>query len=450
MPGQRLRRPPTLKSQEEPCAICGGTGFYLLDVAVGHPEFGQPQPCNCRQDQRVRSQNDLMRRISSLGALERLTFESFNPEPVWLAGDKARNLRLAHERCLQYATEPEGWLVLTGSYGCGKTHLAAAIANQRLALGQEVLFVLVPDLLDHLRATFGPHSAVRFDELFEHVRTTPLLVLDDLGSQSGSPWAQEKLFQLLNHRYNAQLPTVITTNQRLEELDQRLRSRLFDITLVHQTPILAPDYRSGANPNQSELSTLGLHRRQHFDTFDTRRQDLSAAGRANLQNVLNAAENFARSPRGWLVLTGAYGCGKTHLAAAIANEQVAMGQTEVMFVVAPDLLDHLRAAFSPQSTMPYDQRFDELRKAPLLVLDDLGTESATPWAREKLFQLLNYRYEAMLPTVITTSVGPNEIEPWLRTRILDIERCKVLVISTSGYRGSESQKAASQRGGGRA
>ena len=76
-------------------------------------------------------------------------------------------LKRAVDLCRRYAANPEGWLVLTGEYGCGKTHLAAAIANQRAASGEPVLFIVVPDLLDHLRATFGPASQVRFDKRFE-------------------------------------------------------------------------------------------------------------------------------------------------------------------------------------------------------------------------------------------------------------------------------------------
>jgi len=98
-------------------------------------------------------------------------------------------------------------------------------------------------------------------------------------------------------------------------------------------------------------------------------------------------------------------------------------------------LDHLRAAFSPQSQISYDKRFDEVRTASLLILDDLGTESATPWAKEKLFQLLNYRYAARLPTVITTSTIIEDIEPRLRTRMLDTNRCRVIAILAPSYRG---------------
>jgi DNA replication protein DnaC len=109
-------------------------------------------------------------------------------------------------------------------------------------------------------------------------------------------------------------------------------------------------------------------------------------------------------------------------------------------VVVPDLLDHLRAAFNPQASTPLDRRFDEIKRTPLLVLDDLGTESATPWAREKLFQLLNFRYTALLPTMITTSSDPKQIEPWLRTRMMDINRCLYLAIVAPGYRGSQVQQ----------
>ncbi len=116
-----------------------------------------------------------------------------------------------------------------------------------------------------------------------------------------------------------------------------------------------------------------------------------------------------------------------------------------MFVVVPDLLDHLRATFSPTSLVSYDKRFDEVRTAPLLILDDLGTESATPWAREKLFQLLNYRYVAQLPTVVTTSDPIDKVEPRLRTRMLDTTRCRVFAIEVPAYRGPASPPKSSGR-----
>ena len=100
----------------------------------------------------------------------------------------------------------------------------------------------------------------------------------------------------------------------------------------------------------------------------------------------------------------------------------------------PDLLDHLRATFNPNALTPYDKRFEEVRNTPLLVLDDLGTHSATPWAEEKLYQLFNHRYNARLPTIITM-VDTAELHPRLKSRVLDPGRCTSIVITAGSYRG---------------
>ena len=292
------------------CPICHDMGFVLQDVPVGHPDFGRAVPCSCQEQERLERRMSRMQRMSNLAGMEALTFENFVPEPSWLASDKISTLRRAFEECRHFADDPDGWLLLTGTYGCGKTHLAAAIANARLAHGQPALFLVVPDLLDHLRAAFSPQADIRYDELFDQMRNISLLILDDLGTQSSTPWAEEKLFQLLNHRYNAMLPTVITTNHRLESMDQRLRSRLMDIRVVTHLPILAPDFRAGSNPAQSDLSTLHLHRDQTFDSFNVDRGDLDGEERVNLRDVVKASQGFAQKPSGWLVLAGTNGCGK--------------------------------------------------------------------------------------------------------------------------------------------
>jgi DNA replication protein DnaC len=123
---------------------------------------------------------------------------------------------------------------------------------------------------------------------------------------------------------------------------------------------------------------------------------------------------------------------------------VAIGQP-ALFVVVPDLLDHLRATFSPGSHARFDQRFEEVKTAPLLVLDDLGTESASPWAREKLYQLFNYRYNTRLPTVITMAQQVDEVDPRLRTRMLDLRRCTVFGIIAPSYRGSTQRRIRRKR-----
>ncbi len=79
------------------------------------------------------------------------------------------------------------------------------------------------------------------------------------------------------------------------------------------------------------------------------------------------------------------------------------------------------------------------------MLDDLGTQSATPWAREKLYQLLNHRYVAGLPTVITTASSIDEVDPRIRSRMLDTRRCSIYAIHASPYREAPAPAAKVRR-----
>ncbi len=218
------------------CPICHGAGFVRDDVPVGDPSFGQAVPCSCKERALEERRRADLRRMSSLDAFHDKTFDTFDTS--------IPGVREAYEVARRYAEDPQGWLVLSGGYGAGKTHLAAAIASERLAAGQSVFFSITPDLLDHLRATFAPTSETPYDELFDKVREAGLLALDDLGAENGTAWATEKLFQIINYRYNYRMPTVITTNHRLlSHMDERIRSRLSDISFVRHVAIDVPDYR---------------------------------------------------------------------------------------------------------------------------------------------------------------------------------------------------------------
>ena len=374
--------------------------------------------------------------MSNLEELAHLTFDNFEPRgQIGLGPAQATSLEQAFNHAQRFARTLDGWLVLQGPYGCGKTHLAAAVANFVASIGVPTLFLTVPDLLDSLRFSYNDPEST-FEERFEEIRRLPLLVMDDFGTENATPWAQEKLFQILNYRYINNLPLLITTNLSLNQLEGRIRSRLQDPELVTRVKILAPDYRRPMDDTgHSELSSLGLLGDHTFGNFSLRKdENLEKEECKKLESAFKAAQSYAEKPRGWLVLQGGFASGKTHLAAAIANYRSAEG-IPPLFIMVPDLMDHLRSTFNPDSKVSYDRRFDEIKTAPLLVLDDLGTESLTPWVKEKLYQLFNYRYNAALPTVITTTDKLSEVDPRIRSRMLDRRICRVFAITAPPYRG---------------
>lgn len=409
-------------------------------MPVGHPDFGRLMVCECRRAEVGRFNRQRLYAISQLNQLRDLTFENFQPRGrIGLGEAQSESLELAYNQAQQFAQRLQGWLLLQGKYGCGKTHLAAAIANFAVQFEIQPIFVTVPDLLDGLRFAYSDPDST-FEERFEHIRQAPLLVLDDFGTQNATAWAQEKLFQIINHRYINRLPTVVTTNLSLNEIEGRIRSRLEDPELVTRVVIQAPDYRRPMDDTgHHELSSLSLHGGRTFQTFDLRRDEhLPADELKNLEKVFKVAEKFAKQPKGWLVFTGGYGSGKTHLAAAIANYRASLG-TPPLFVMVPDLLDHLRATFSPNSATTYDRRFEEIRATPLLILDDLGTQNMTPWVREKLYQLFNHRYNAQLPTVISTSDSLEEMDARIRARLLDTRLCTIYALTAPPYTGKKKR-----------
>jgi DNA replication protein DnaC len=426
------------QAQEPVCELCGGMGWVVADVPYGHHDFGQVFPCKCKQQEMDAERQVRLEYYSNLGPLTHQTFSTL------IEAGRSSNLKNqklfknALAAAKNFASKIDGWLVLTGCSGCGKTHLAAAIANARIGEGQPALFIVVPDLLDHLRSTFSPSSEISYDNLFNQIINAPLLIMDDLGTQSSTPWAQEKLFQIINHRFNSKLPTIFTTNLSPAELPERLRTRLTDETLSQVLLVGESQHSILSDISPLELKLL---KSMSFDNFDSKRLDLPTDQRRNLESAYKQSRSYAEDPTGWLILTGTHGCGKTHLAAAIANHRL-QSNNPAEFQIVPEFLDHLRLTFNPDSKVTYDGLFERVKTAPLLILDDLGAQTSTLWAQEKLYQVINYRYNAQLATVITTSLALEEIEERLSSRMCDLKISLVFHIMAPDYRADREPKKA--------
>lgn len=269
-----IARGEAVPAEPEPptCPICHGAGYLRYDVPADDPRFGELVVCECTRRELAQKRQHLLLEKSMLADLQHFTFDSFflkfrGGAAVPHSPDAAYHVAREYADNLSAGGLP--WLLLYGVKGTGKTHLAAAIGNARLGQAQPAIFMVTPDLLDHLRSTFSPDSDITYDDLFESLRNTPLLILDDLGTQNATPWAREKLYQLINHRYNRRLPTVITMNKEVEEIDPRLWSRINDIHLTTRCEIRDKDKRTNLEAPGHERATAGRERRRGKTTSYT-------------------------------------------------------------------------------------------------------------------------------------------------------------------------------------
>ena len=216
------------------CELCHGRGYFDVPPNDQYP-YGAVTRCGCLT--RVLRRRSLEKMMASSGlsqaTIQRWTFETFDPAAA-LADDRGRaQLATIKQYCEAFSASPSGWLVLSGPYGCGKSHLAYAIIARHCRAGHAVYACTVPDLLETLRQGYS-HSGDKdsFDKRFALVRDAELVLLDDLGAENQTPWGNEKLYQILDYRHRQRVPLIITTNVNLYDsrgrIEPRALSRILD------------------------------------------------------------------------------------------------------------------------------------------------------------------------------------------------------------------------------
>ena len=150
----------------------------------------------------------------------------------------------------QYAASwPPGDILLSGPCGSGKTHLAISILREQIQSGHwlSVWFVSATDLLLEIKKTFEPESAWSESEVIDKYTEIEFLVIDDLGAEYVSEWVIATFYQILDRRFREAIPTLITTNLSIQEIEQRfgarIASRLSGYRLIG---IQGSDYRKRA------------------------------------------------------------------------------------------------------------------------------------------------------------------------------------------------------------
>jgi DNA replication protein DnaC len=142
---------------------------------------------------------------------------------------------------------PSAWLLLVGDLGVGKTGLTIGLVKRALADGRTALFRPMTELLGDIRATYRTQSASEPDEaaMLRSLKEIDLLALDDVGTERMTGWVQERMFEVLNHRYNERRRTVISTNLGPDELGEHVGDRIMSriLGMGWRYEILGPNLR---------------------------------------------------------------------------------------------------------------------------------------------------------------------------------------------------------------
>lgn len=199
-----------------------------------------PVSCRCRAEKRKQEEQMLMqdREMKAAESLKRQSLMDERLRDISFYGfqqtkDNAYNLKL----CLRYAKHFDEMLaknqglLFYGGVGTGKTFAAACIANHLLSLRVPVVMTSFVKLLESMQGFSEDDSA-----LIARLNRAKLLIIDDLGAERSTDFALEKVYDIVDSRYRAKLPIILTTNLSMTELKEstdirytRIYDRIFEM-----------------------------------------------------------------------------------------------------------------------------------------------------------------------------------------------------------------------------
>jgi len=163
------------------------------------------------------------------------------------------------------------------------------------------------------------------------------------------------------------------------------------------------------------------------------------------ERACQAALDFVsgKAKHHFLTFVGEPGRGKSHLALGIGWHWLENNLGLVKYWQVETLLDDLRHGFradTDEKAQRFDNLLKQIKEVPLLILDDLGVEQSTPWARAKLDEIIDYRYIRGEKTLFTTNLAPDKLQDRIASRL---QEGIVVVLEGEDYR---SIKARMRRG----
>ena len=190
------------------CPRCGGMGVRVIPFPGGASKI---ETCECQTEQRIAR---LLHRASIPARYEHCSLESYDASFPGADRSLAAAFLMARRFVDGYPATTEGrGLLLTGSIGVGKTHLAVGILHALIVeKGVHGLFCDYRELLKEIQNSYNPQVATTEMEILQPVFDAEVLVLVELGAAKPTDWVWDTVALILNTRYNDKRTTLITTN----------------------------------------------------------------------------------------------------------------------------------------------------------------------------------------------------------------------------------------------
>ena len=271
-------------SSPEPEKRCPDCGAPLRSVFMDHPSYlkvtgKEPHwkelPCEaCERERFLREMEDrtrdaAQRRLNTLLANSMLrerfrdkTFDDFHP----YGRDREKQLRvLAIARefagAFHHHRQAGTWLLFMGNVGTGKSHLCAAVINEVIRAGFTALFTKTPRLLREVKDTFHRDAELTQSEIIARLGGIDLLVIDEVGIQFGTDTERMILYEILDLRYEAMLPVILTTNiSDLKSLEKLLGERIIDRLFEGESKVVVFDWEIYRRFQRADMAGFGERR----------------------------------------------------------------------------------------------------------------------------------------------------------------------------------------------
>lgn len=200
------------------CWICNNKG----QIAVMQNERMVLKACEC---QAIRRSQYLLKKSGLMELVQRYSFETYKVTNDWQ--------KSIHDCAKRFVDDKEHWFFIGGQVGTGKTHICTAIASSLILKGNEVYYFLYRDEIVKLKNIIND---IEYSQTVKHFKDVAFLYIDDLfkTEKGKAPTTADIqiIFEILNHRYNSEKPTIISSEKTINELvaiDEAIGSRIYEM-----------------------------------------------------------------------------------------------------------------------------------------------------------------------------------------------------------------------------